>query len=99
MKKLEFVLRLLQLMGKISPQDILLASKTFDNLDENGDGILQQSELEAEMERTMIRESIQESMQSSRPTGFVMSDTIVAADAAAAAAFDETPAPTSAFEK
>lgn len=45
MSKIEFVLGMLELMGKVSMSDVSLASSMFDRLDSNEDGLISSEEM------------------------------------------------------
>ena len=45
MSKIEFVLGMMELMGKVNINDVSLASSVFDRLDGNDDGIISSEEV------------------------------------------------------
>jgi Ca2+-binding EF-hand superfamily protein len=51
LSKIEFVLGMLELMGKVRRSDVVLASTMFDRLDGNGDGLIDCEEMARAMER------------------------------------------------
>jgi len=47
----EFVILILTMMKKVKEKDIIFACKLFDNIDKNGDGVLDETDITEEMER------------------------------------------------
>ncbi len=59
MSKMEFIVLVLEMMNKVEEKDILLVSKIFDRLDLNGDGALNQEDMQLIRAAAQVRDIAQ----------------------------------------
>lgn len=64
--KSEFVLLMLQIMGKVQDKDIMLASQIFDRLDVAADGVLDEEDQKEQIKRARVRDAERAAEQARR---------------------------------